>query len=388
MTEQLSAAVSNASWSQARDLARGLGRRLGAEAVPIALADRRVAAHSIRALLDLPAFDASAMDGWAVRGDAPWQVVGTVHAGDSRRTHLEPGTAVRISTGAPVPKGSDGIVRTEAGVLDGAQLTGLATTGDVRPAGEECRIGDLLADDGTELSPTLIGLLAAAGHDTVAVTVRPRVELLLLGDEIQASGMPHTGSIRDALGPQVPAWLSRAGAQVTSSLAIPDSLDVLTAALESARGDLIITTGSTAAGPRDHLRAAITAAGGSLVVDEVAVRPGHPRLLATIAERPLVALPGNPQAAVVALLTLGIPLIDAQLGRATRSLTSAIVAKDIEGLPDRERLVPGTIEIDGFHPAPHTGAAMLRGVAASSGFAVIPIAGASAGTTVDWLALP
>lgn len=388
MTPLPGATVHDAPWAQARDLASGLGRRLAAESVAIEVADRRVAASPIHALIDLPGFDASAMDGWAVRGDGPWEVVGVVHAGDPAPVHLAPGTAVRISTGAQVPTGTDGIVRTELGSLEGARLTGQCNTDEIRPAGEECRAGDLLADAGADLSPTSLGLIAASGHDTVSVIRRPRVSLLVLGDELRTSGLPPAGSIRDALGPQVPAWLTRAGAQVVDRITVPDSLDALSEALAGAVGDLIITTGSTAAGPRDHLRAAIASAGGHLVVDEVAVRPGHPMLLATIGERPLVALPGNPQAAVVALLTLGFPLIDAQLGRSTRPLRQVLVTEDIAGLPDRERIVPGTVESDGFHRAPHSGPAMLRGLAASTGFAVIPTSGASAGTSVDWFALP
>ena len=380
--------VHNASWAHARELATGLGHRLSTQSVAVADADRRVVAEAVHALVDLPGFDASAMDGWAVRGDAPWDVVGAVHAGDTLPSHLQPGEAVRIATGAPVPSGTDGIVRSEVGILLGTTLTGPKGVSDVRPAGEECRAGDLLADAGTELSPTLLGLLAASGHDSVVVIAKPRVDLLVLGDEIQTSGVPRVGRVRDAMGPQVPAWLTRAGAEISTSIAVPDSIALLRDAISAATGDLIITTGSTAAGPRDFLRAAIEDAGGRLIVDEVAVRPGHPMLLAAIGDRPLVALPGNPQAAVVALLTLAIPLIDAQVGRRTRGLTRAVLAEDISGIPDRERLVAGTVDIDGFRPAPHTGPAMLRGVAASTGFAVIPFGGAKTGTFVDWLALP
>lgn len=381
-------AIHDAPWAQARELATGLGQRLSPESVSVADADRRVVAHPVHALVDLPGFDASAMDGWAVRGEPPWEVIGAVHAGDTLPSHLHAGEAVRIATGAPVPTGTDGIVRSEVGVLLGTRLTGPLGRNDIRSAGEECRAGDLLADAGTELSPTLLGLLAASGHDTVTVVAKPRVDLLVLGDEIQTSGVPRVGHVRDAMGPQVPAWLTRAGAEIATSRGIPDSIALLRDAIAAATGDLIITTGSTAAGPRDFLRAAIEDAGGRLIVDEVAVRPGHPMLLATIGSRPLVALPGNPQAAVVALLTLGIPLMDAQLGRTAPRLARVRVAEDVDGLPEREQILAGTIGGDGFRRAPHQGPAMLRGVAASTGFAVIPLHGVKAGSTVDWLALP
>ena len=388
MTDPFTPPARNAPWATARDLARGLGRRLGTESIDIDAADRRVMAAPVHALTDLPSFDASAMDGWAVRGAEPWTVVGTVHAGDPRSSELTDGTAVRIATGAPVPLGTDGVLRSERGRLIGALLSGPASPDEIRRAGEECRAGDLLADAGTELSPSLLGLLAASGHDRVRVTMRPRIHLLVLGDELVASGVPRAGFIRDALGPQIPAWLVRAGGRVVATIHVSDSLDALRDALTEADGDIIITTGGTAAGPRDHLREAISAARGSLVVDEVAVRPGHPMLLATVGGRPLVALPGNPQAAVVSLLTLALPLIDAQLGRSSPTMPLARLAEDVSGLPDRQRLVAGLIELDGFHPAPHTGPAMMRGLAASSGYAVIPYGGATAGSWVDWLVLP
>jgi molybdopterin molybdotransferase len=246
----------------------------------------------------------------------------------------------------------------------------------------------VLAEAGIDLTPTLLGLLAAAGHDTVTVTRRPRVHVLVLGDEVQASGLPRHGRVRDALGPQVPAWLVRAGADVVRSVLVPDDLDGLISAVADARGDLIVTTGSTATGPRDHLRAAIAGVAGELVVDQVASRPGHPMLLARVGDVPLVALPGNPQAAVVALLTLGFPVVDALLGRVERPLVMVPVADVVSGFDDRVRLLAGTVEADGFRPAPHHGSAMLRGVAASTGYAVIPEGGVATGTLVDWLPLP
>jgi|JI10StandDraft_1071094.scaffolds.fasta_scaffold48394_3 molybdopterin molybdotransferase len=380
--------VVDAPWLHARALARGLGSRLPAESIGIRGADRRILAAPVHALTDLPRFDASAMDGWAVSGAAPWTVTGTVHAGDSAPGPLRPGTAMRIATGAPTPAGADAVLRSERGILDGDRLSGPATPDDIRHAGEECRAGELLAEEGTELSPALLGLLAAAGHDTVSVTRRPRVALLLLGDELLESGVARGGLIRDALGPQVPAWLARAGADCSSGVAVPDSFDALCAALADADGDLVVTTGSTAAGPRDHLRAAIVAVGGSLVVDQVAVRPGHPMLLARIGNRPLVALPGNPQAAVVALLTLGFPLVDALLGRPERPLLQVPLAVDVTGRTGQQRLVAGTLGADGFRLAPLSGSAMLRGLAASTGYALIPAEGARTGERVDWLALP
>lgn len=149
--------------------------------------------------------------------------------------------------------------------------------------------------------------------------------------------------MRGAIGPQVPAWASRLGARAGTTRHVPDTLADLCAALRSADGDLILTTGSIAAGARDHLNTAISNLGGSFLVREVAVRPGHPMVLATIGATVLVALPGNPQTAVAALLTLALPLIDRQLGRGHGQLPRVVTGEDLESSFDRERLVAGVI---------------------------------------------
>jgi molybdopterin molybdotransferase len=163
MTGTPSSTVTDAPWSVARELARGLGERLPAETISVGAADRRVLASPLHALSDLPSFDASAMDGWATSGPPPWTVTGTVHAGESATAPLEPGTAVRIATGAPTPVGTDGVLRQERGTLVGDSLSGPSIPDDIRRAGEECRADDLIADAGIELSPALLGLIAAAG---------------------------------------------------------------------------------------------------------------------------------------------------------------------------------------------------------------------------------
>jgi molybdopterin molybdotransferase len=156
--------------------------------------------------------------------------------------------------------------------------------------------------------------------------------------------------------------------------------------------DIVVTTGGTAAGPVDHLHPAIAALGGSFVVDAVAVRPGHPMALADLGSgrraRWLLGLPGNPQSAVVSLLTLGQPLIDSLLGVPEHPL--ATIALDAAApAPDREhRLLACSRRGDRAAPAAHLGSAMLRGLAQSDGFAVLPPGGAAAGQEVPWLPLP
>ena len=129
----------------------------------------------------------------------------------------------------------------------------------VRPAGEECAEGEVLAPAGTVLNPALIGLAAAAGHDELLVVPAPRVALVLFGDELATAGVPARGLVRDSLGPQVPAWVARMGVDVVLVERCEDTLAAHVEAISraAATADVVLTTGGTAAGPVDHLHAAI-----------------------------------------------------------------------------------------------------------------------------------
>lgn len=381
------------SWESARRIARDAAGPLPAERIPLAEAVERVLAEPALALVDLPGFDTSAMDGWAICGAGPWQIIGAVLAGAAPSSPLAPGEAVTIATGAAVPPGATSVVRSEDGtVIDGVLQSVTATAGDhIRPRGEECRVGETLAAAGTVVTPAVAGLLAAAGLDHVSVRAVPRAALLLLGDELLDSGLPGVGQVRDSLGPQLPGWLRRLGATVDVVVRVADTVADLVTALRSARAsgvDLILTTGGTAAGPVDCLHAALAELGGRLLVDSVAVRPGHPMVLADLAGVPLVGLPGNPQSAVVSLVSLGAPVVRSMLGQPEPPLAEVALAADLKAPNHENRLVLGTVSGGRFTAASHLGSAMLRGLSVSEGFAVLPPTGAAAGAVVGWLPLP
>ena len=393
------APMREAHWDAARNAAASVVPRLAAESVPVSEVDGRTVADDVRALCDLPSFDSSAMDGWAVCGPRPWRVVGEALAGLPAplglRT-LEPGTCVRIATGAVVPDGTSAIVRWEDARLDGDVVLGEATPGrDIRPAGEECRVGEVVAEAGSRATPAVVGLLAATGHDVVSVVQRPRVALMLLGDELQVAGVPRDGRVRDSLGPQLPGWLARAGAIVCARAQVSDDRHRVVEALANAAcdADIVITTGGTADGPRDHLHAAIDALGGGVIVDRVAVKPGHPMVLATIPGSddrvvPLIGLPGNPHSAVVGLVTLGVPVIDAMLGRLEQPLPLVPTASELRAPVNQTRLIAGVVRDGRFELSPYGGSAMLRGLTRSRGFAVVPPGITAVGGEVRWLRLP
>ena len=379
------------SWDDARVIASNASTQLKSERLPVALCVGRTLAVDAKSLVDLPTYATSAMDGYAVSGSGPWRIIGEVKAGLPMKTALESGQAVGIATGAVIPENTFGVIRWEVAQVNENLLTGTVNKDqDIRPPAHECRAGDVIIKSGTVLNPAMIGLLAAAGFDEIDVVVQPRVALVLLGDEIQLSGIPRDGLLRDALGPQLPGWLVAMGAQIISTQYISDELELVISALNDAcaHADIVITTGGTAQGPRDYLHGALNAIQAQILVDTVKVRPGHPMLLARKGEVAILGLPGNPQSAVVALVSLGQPVISSQLGQSQKKLRVVTTASELTAPEDFTRLIIGNL-IDGqFHVAPYLGSAMLRGLAHSAGFAIVTAPVTASGERVRWLYLP
>ncbi|QGV79566.1 molybdopterin molybdotransferase MoeA [Streptomyces ficellus] len=415
-------------WAEARSVAARLGTAhpTRTRRVPLGRALGEVLAQPLAALTDLPSFDTSAMDGWAVAGPGPWRIRedASVLAGHAPTGPLPDGEAVRIATGARVPAGATAVIRSEHARADATGRLHAhrdVTHGqDVRPRGQECRSGDRLLPAGTVVTPAVIGLAAAAGYDELDTVERPRVDVLVLGDELLTTGLPHDGLIRDALGPMLAPWLRALGADVGATRRLGDDADALHTAVSESEADVLITTGGTAAGPVDHVHPVLGKAGAELLVDGVKVRPGHPMLLARLAPgRCLVGLPGNPLAAVSGLLTLAEPLLRGLAGHRAPGPYRAVVRDEVHGHPHDTRLVPvvhaagrgtardtardalraagqgsgsgpgsGTGGFPVVVPLHYNGPAMLRGIAAADGLAVIPPGGARPGDPVEILDLP
>ncbi|GLF96661.1 molybdopterin molybdotransferase MoeA [Streptomyces yaizuensis] len=400
--------VGPVDWAGAREIAAAAGQdaRPRTERVPLAAALGRVLAEPLVALCDLPSFDTSAMDGWAVAGPGPWTVRdGSVLAGRGAVAPLEDGTAVRIATGARIPPEATAVLRSEhartgerPGLL--AADRGLPHGQDVRPRGQECRTGDRLLPAARVVNPAVLGLAAAAGYDELGVVPRPGVEVLVLGDELLATGLPYDGLIRDALGPMLVPWLEALGAEVAAVRWIGDDAGALRRAVAASTADLLVTTGGTASGPVDHVHPVLRAEGAEPLVDSVGVRPGHPMLLARLGAplgspagtgtpvRHLVGLPGNPLAAVAGLLTLAEPLLRGLLGLAPPVPHRAPVDEEVPGHPRDTRLVPCVHREGRLLPLRYHGPAMLRGIAAAEGLAVVPPGGARPGDEVEVLRFP
>ncbi|MCE7079764.1 molybdopterin molybdotransferase MoeA [Streptomyces sp. ST2-7A] len=416
-------------WESAHRAARRAGRELRTRAVPLGEAIGHTLAEPLTALTDLPAFDTAAMDGWAVSGPGPWGLEsgGAVLAGHDRPAPLADGLAVPIATGARVPPGTTAVLRRERGrtVADRLRGPNPAPGADIRPRGQECRTGAALLPVGTSVTPAVLGLAAAAGYDRLTVRPRPRVAVLVLGDELLHRGLPTGGRIRDAIGPMIGPWLTALGADPisvrllgdlpagpgtdgTDGAVSPDSggmrensaetsgepADTLVEALNAAAdgADLVLTSGGTGAGPVDRVHPALRALGARVVVDGVAVRPGHPMLLAELPGGvPLVGLPGNPLAAVSAVLLLVAPVLRGLTGRPEPESdpARARLIAPVSRHPRDTRLVPVRLPAPGeAEPVGWAGPAMLRGIAVADAVAVIPPGPASAAGRVRLLELP
>lgn len=389
------------TWQQARELAHQAANLAGTISLPIAQAGGFVLAADVSALGDMPPFAASRIDGWAVSGPGPWTRVGDALAGHEFISKLNTGECVHIATGAVMPEGATATLKDEessvaqqtvsaiagaAGILDSDGA--LPYFHDVRPSGYEAKTGDVLIPKGTKLTPAIIGVAAAGGNDQVIVFKKLVVDVLIFGDELLTDGPSRDGKVRDSLGPQLPLWIDHIGAELNEVRHVADTLPDHFAAISNSQADLIITTGGTAAGPVDHLHNAIVDAGGEFIIDAVLVRPGYHQLMARIGNQFLIGLPGNPQSAVIGLLSLATSLIAGTTGNALPQLQERVLGTGLKGPAREVRLVLCSESGNTVTPLEHLDSSMLRGFVKADGYAVLPVGGAESGQIVQWLDLP
>lgn len=376
----------------ARDRLIALAPPRRTEAVPLAEALGRVAAaRSVMAEHDVPPFANSAMDGFAVRSaDLPGtlRIIGESAAGSDRLPQLEPGTAVRISTGAPIPPGADAVVPLEEATDAGGEVavSAAAPAGrHVRAAGHDTRAGDEITLP-AQLTPAAIGVLASVGHAAIEVVARPRVAILSSGAELVDPGEPLApGQIHDANAPALAAAILDAGGEPLPLPRVADDPAAVDAALREAAGsgELVVTSGGVSVGAHDHLKDAIQRL-GRLDFWRIAMQPGKPLAVGEVADRLVIGLPGNPVSALVVTELLVRPLIRAILGlsgdgrRHVRARLEGEVAKD----PDRTAYLRVTLHLTdaGWAARPAGGqlSSQLRALSAADALLVVP-AGEPAG---------
>ncbi|MGE0242269.1 MAG: gephyrin-like molybdotransferase Glp [Parvibaculaceae bacterium] len=302
----------------------------------------RVLAADIKAKRDQPPFPASAMDGYAVRfadvGQAPVRlaVVGTAPAGHGFKGQVGPGQAVRIFTGAPVPKGADTVViqeNTEA--ADGAVRVNVAAQRlgqHIRRQGLDFTKGESLLRRGTWLGAREVGLAAAMNWPTLPVIRRPRVAIFTTGDELVSPGRtPKSDQIVSSNSFALAAFVRRYGGEAIDLGIIPDRLGAISRAIGKAYGaDILLTTGGASVGDHDLVQSALKEAGIELDFWKIALRPGKPLMFARDRRRRILGLPGNPVSALVCARIFLKPLIFSLLGL---SVTSPDTVKARLGAP-------------------------------------------------------
>lgn len=293
------------------------------ESVELSRALGRVLAEDLTALEHLPPFDYSAMDGYAVRADDVNQrsrdglpLSGECRAGDTA-PDLAPGTAMRIFTGAPLPRGADAVVIQENTEVrdERVYVQGSSRAYDnVRRAGEDLAAGNVALPRGTRLGPFQLGLAAALDRDSILVSKRPRVRIFTTGNELRAPGSPKVpGSIPESNSVALAAMASLAGAEVRLEPSVPDNLEATTQAFRRCLGacDVLVTVGGVSVGDHDLVRPALEASGVKLEFWKVAIKPGKPLAFGRTRDTLVFGLPGNPVSAQITFALFGVPVLRA-----------------------------------------------------------------------------
>ncbi len=368
----------------------------GEESVPLAQLSGRVLVREVAVQYDVPAFDNSAMDGYAINGDdhASWLVVHRIAAGDAgAHVVLEPGQAARIFTGAPIPAGTTSVVMQEHVDLDADSKTirlneaaaargGIRAGQNIRRQAEELRTGETLLPRDLPLPPAAVGLLAGQGYTHAPCVPQLRVTVFSSGNELVEPGQPlQAGQIYNSNRPMLAAMLRAEGFAVTEGDVLPDNLAITREQLKRAAqvSDAIVCTGGVSVGEEDHLKTAL-AEEGELIQWRLAIKPGKPFTWGRIGSCRVFMLPGNPVSSLVTFQQLALPTLRRLAGlpldlakpwqvqaRAdfTRSKAEPrreFVRVTVQGGPDGYRV----------RPLERQGSAMLTGAVFANALAEIP----------------
>ena len=355
------------SLREAQALILGRARPLAAETLSLAEAAGRFLAEPARALVDLPPFRNSAMDGYALRaGDTPGElpVVHRIAAGTPAPRALEAGEAMGIATGGLVPEGADAVIQHELVVEKDNSIevsTAVAKGANVREPGRDVSAGAVVVAGGIRLGPAQIGALAAAGVAEVVCARRPRVAVLATGTELRGPGSALApGEVYEANGVMLAAQLATAGAEVTRLDSVADDEDAHRRALETGLGfDVLVTSGGVSVGPHDLVRRIEAELGVEEVFWRVAVRPGKPVSFGVRGETLVFGLPGNPVSTLVGCELFVRPAVLALQGAADPGprFSAGRLAETVSRNPGRDDLMRARTEVtdDGIVLSPVTG---------------------------------
>jgi len=374
---------------------------LPAEQVPVTESAGRVLAEAVVSEVDVPPYRRATMDGYAVRAEDTYgaslyhpvllRLVGEAMPGAGSEERLEAGAAIRIMTGAPVPEGADAVLRAEDAEEVGDRVgvkAGVPAERNVGRIGEDVDRGAEVLRAGRRLLPQDAGLLSGIGHDPVRVHRRPRVRVIVSGNELLAPGERPAGEmIVDSNSPMLAALVHRDGGAIEQALLLPDGREAMRAALAAPGADVVITSGAASVGREDFVPL-LVAELGDLAVHGVAMRPSSPTGVGTIGPARVLLLPGNPVSCLVAYDFFAGPVL-----RTLGGLPAAMPYR-VARLPLRRRLVSQIGRADyarvrvvegGVEPVAVGGASVLSSVTRADGFVIVPAGseGHPAGETVE-----
>ncbi len=302
---------------------------LGVERVSILASLGRVLAEEIRSPRDIPGFDNSAMDGYAVRAadiatasetnPIALEVVETVGAGTMPTRRVEPGTAIRTMTGAPIAPGADAIIQVERTRGKGSRVEILASAESrsfIRPRGEDLRAGELLMSPGKVLTAFDVGMLASLNRSMLDVYRKPRVAIVATGDElVDVDQIPTGAQIVNSSAYALAAAITEAGGDPTILKIARDTIeDTRERLFEAVRFDVVFSTGGVSAGDFDHVKGVMDEMGMRVLFHGVAQRPGRPLKFGIMSQRPVFGLPGNPVSTMVCFCLYARPALRKMAG--------------------------------------------------------------------------
>jgi molybdopterin molybdotransferase len=363
-------------------------RDLNIEEVSLLDAAGRVLAHDVVSRVNVPGFARAMMDGFAVVAEGtlgaspynplPLRILGTSLPSVAFEGRVAPGGAVRIMTGAPLPDGADAVLPFENSQTDGQRVLVL---GEVSPGkhvgqlGEDVRAGDVVQRAGHVLRPQDIGMLSSLGFSHAPVIRRPRVRILITGNELLPMGTPPSGfQITDANGPMLAALVDRDGGDAIATRIVPDDRDAILAALRQ-EAEVILVSGGSSVGREDHVPI-LLAEHGELAIHGIAMRPSSPTGMGRLDGRLMFLLPGNPVSCLCAYDFFAGRAIRALGGRSRDWPYRRIMARlsrklvSVVGRVDYAR-----VHIEGYsaEPLAISGASVLSSVTRADGFVIVPM---------------
>lgn len=337
---------------------------VGSEEVAVADSFERILAEDVLAAFPLPPFRRSPLDGYALRAEdiaqasndhpVTLRVVEAVYAGCVPSRPLQAGEVMAITTGAPLPEGSDCVIKFEDTEREGDSLTirsTLRTGQNVVPEGEDVVRGEKVLEKGANITPAVVGVLVSLGMEKIRVFKRPRVGIISIGDELLTAGQPlQPGKIYNSNLYALAIQIREAGGMAFPQETVPDNTEIIARSIDRAldQYDVVITTGGASVGSKDLVREAIGMSGTNILFWKIGMKPGTPAVCGERDGKLVIGLSGNPSAAMITFLMLARPIIRSMAGKQCGELplVSAVMAEPFKKKSMQRRLLRAVVNWD------------------------------------------